>query len=112
MVKRRKLIKKIRHNARWQSIWKTFSANTSRIIVLFSIITVLIFTSVCIFIQYKTNMDVSSTLIDNFYQFFGYEMLILGGIKVSKNIKDTIICKINDTIEKTNTETESEDFEE
>ena len=55
-------------------------------------------------------MDVSSTLIDNFYQFFGYEMLILGGIKVSKNIKDTIICKINDTIEKTNTE--SEDFEE
>lgn len=56
--------------------------------------------------QYKTNMDVSSTLIDNFYQFFGYEMLILGGIKVSKNVKDMVIGKINDVVEKTESEEE------
>lgn len=66
----------------------------SQIIVAFSITIILAFTVICLVMQYVTSVEVSSTLIENFYQFFGGELLVIGGIKVSKNVKEIFVERL------------------
>lgn len=73
---------------------KWFDRYMSQIIVAFSIIMIILFTVICMIIQYKTSVEVSSMLIEKFYDFFGYELFIIGGIKVSKNIKEIFVDKL------------------
>lgn len=65
--------------------WKFFEENTSPIIVAFSFIIVLVFSIIVILLALK-GIELSSTLIEYFYKFFGFELLALSGIKISKHI--------------------------
>lgn len=58
-----------------------------------------IFTISCMVIQCITGMEVSSTLIDNFFSFMKIEVLTLGGITGTKTITGVIKAKeeIEDT---------------
>lgn len=62
--------------------------NTSNKVLLASIIAVLLFTIACLYIQYTTSIEVSSTLITAWYSFWTVELVSLAGIKVSKVFKE------------------------
>lgn len=74
----------------------------SNIILVVVIIAVVAYTIASFILQYKTGIEVSSTLTTCFYTFFGTEILVLAGIKVSKVKHGSEIsssdCENNDEI--------------
>lgn len=72
---------------------------TSNKILIIAIIAILSFTVACLYIQYYTNMEVSSTLITLWYSFWTIEVVSLAGIKMSKvknNYNSTNIENVED----------------
>ncbi len=67
---------------------KKSKMNTSNKVLVASIIAVLLFTIACLYIQYTTSIEVSSTLITAWYSFWTVELVSLAGIKVSKVFKE------------------------
>lgn len=61
---------------------------TSNKILLVAIMAILLFTIACLYIQYATSIEVSSTLITFWYSFWTVEIVSLAGIRVSKVFKD------------------------
>lgn len=59
----------------------------SNIMLAVSVTVILAYTIVCLFIQYFTGFEVSSTLTTCLYAFFGSELFLLAGIRTSKVIK-------------------------
>ena len=53
-----------------------------------SVIAIIIFTIACLYIQYRTAVEVSSTLITLWFSFWTVEIVALTGIKVTKIFKD------------------------
>ncbi len=68
-----------------KKIWKFFNDYMTPCIVVFAIFTIMVFSIVEIVLQVN-GVEISSTLIEYFYKFFGFEMLALSGIKISKHI--------------------------
>ena len=66
-------------------ISKWFEDHMTPVIVVFSISTVVIFT-VADMIMAAHSINLSDTLIEWVYKFFGLEMLALSGIKISKHV--------------------------
>ena len=81
----KKVLRKRRWRRRIRKIWKFFDNNTSQCIVVFAISTVMIF-SIVVIVFALLGVEISSTLIEYFFKFFGFEMLALSGIKISKHI--------------------------
>lgn len=61
---------------------------TSNKVLFASVTAIILFTIACMFIQYKTSMEVSSTLITLWFSFWTVEIVSLTSIKVTKVIKD------------------------
>lgn len=61
---------------------------TSNKVLASSIVAVILFTIACLYIQYTTSMEVSSTLITLWYSFWTVEIVSLAGIKISKVFKE------------------------
>lgn len=66
-------------------LWKAFKKHTTEIIVIVSFTLVLIF-SIVVLLFNRNSLEVSDTLIEWFYKFFGLELLALSGIKISKHV--------------------------
>ena len=66
--------------------WSKMS--TSNKVLLSSIVAIISFTIICLYIQYATSMEVSSTLITLWFSFWTVEIISLAGIKVSKVFKN------------------------
>ena len=62
--------------------------STSNKVLISAIMAVVLFTIACLYIQYATSIEVSSTLITLWYSFWTVEIVSLAGIKVSKIFKD------------------------
>lgn len=62
--------------------------STSNKVLITAIVAVLLFSIACLYIQYVTSIEVSSTLITLWYSFWTVEVVSLAGIKVTKVIKD------------------------
>lgn len=62
--------------------------STSDKVLLSSIMAIVLFTIICLYIQYVTSMEVSSTLITLWYSFWTVEIVSLAGIKISKVFKN------------------------
>lgn len=62
---------------------------TSNVVLVTAIMAVLLFSIVCLYIQYTTSIEVSSTLITLWYSFWTVEIVSLAGIKVSKVFKNS-----------------------
>lgn len=67
--------------------WSKMS--TSNKVLLSSIVAIISFTIICLYIQYATSMEVSSTLITLWFSFWTVEIISLAGIKVSKVFKNS-----------------------
>ena len=67
---------------------KRSKMQTSNKVLIATISAIILFTIACLFIQYKTAVEVSSTLITLWFSFWTVEIVSLAGIKVSKIIKD------------------------
>lgn len=61
----------------------------SKKIVISVILLTLLFTIVMIYIYLKTGM-VPDTLVENWFEFFGKEVLTLGGIKISEVVLEIV----------------------
>ena len=61
---------------------------TSNLVLFSSIVMIVLFVIACLFIQYKTSVEVSSTLITLWFTFWTVEVVSLAGIKISKVIKE------------------------
>lgn len=83
---------KLKEEKRKVSIFKLPNISTSNKMLITSIISIVLFTIACLFIQYKTSVEVSSTLITLWYSFWTVEILSLAGIKITKVIRD---CQLN-----------------
>lgn len=57
---------------------------TSNIVLVVSITAIVVYTIASFVLQYFTGIEVSSTLTTCFFSFFGGELLIIGGIRISK----------------------------
>lgn len=66
-------------------MWKFFLKHMTPCIVIFSIVTVLVYTVLSVILSINGVM-LSDTLTEWVFKFFGLEMLALSGIKVSKHI--------------------------
>lgn len=62
--------------------------STSNKVLLSSIMAIVIFTIICLYIQYATSTSVSDTLITLWYSFWTVEILSLAGIKITKVVKN------------------------
>lgn len=80
-----KKTQRMRRRRRVKKIWAFFDKNMTQCIVVFAIGTVLIF-SIVVIVLALVGVELSSTLIEYFFKFFGFEMLALSGIKISKHI--------------------------
>ena len=67
--------------------FKISKMNTSNKVLIASILAIVSFTIACLYIQYKTEIEVSSTLITLWYSFWTVEIVALTGIKITKVIK-------------------------
>ena len=61
---------------------------TSNLVLFSSIIMIILFTIACLFVQYKTGSEPSSTLITLWFTFWTVEIVSLAGIKITKVIKE------------------------
>jgi hypothetical protein len=68
--------------------FKISKMNTSNKVLIASILAIVLFTIACLYIQYKTEVEVSGTLITLWYSFWTVEIVALTGIKITKVIKD------------------------
>ena len=84
-IELRNQLKKERKKARLFSLPKV---STSNKVLITAIVAVLLFSIACLYIQYVTSVEVSSTLITLWYSFWTVEIVSLAGIKVTKVIKD------------------------
>lgn len=86
------------------SLFKFSDVTTSNKMLIASIVSIILFTIACLYIQYKTSIEVSSTLITLWYSFWTVEIMSLTGIKITKVIKDyqskdnNIVDSDNDTV--------------
>ena len=80
---------------------------TSKLLLAISIISIVIYTSVAMWIQYCTGYEVSTTLTTCVFVFFGTELISLAGIKITKvksnygaelleNVKEVLVEKENE----------------
>ena len=83
--KKRRILRKARRTIRIKHMWKFFDDYTSECIVAFAISTVLLF-SIVVIVLAVLGIELSSIFIEYFFKFFGFEMLALSGIKISKTI--------------------------
>ena len=77
--------KRTRRRKKLKKIWSFFDAHMSQCIVVFAIVTIFAF-SVLNIVLALMNIELSSTFVEYFFKFFGFEMLALSGIKISKHI--------------------------
>ncbi len=73
---------------------------TSNKVLTASILAVILFTIACLYIQYTTSIEISSTLITLWYSFWTVEIVSLAGIKVSKvfkNAQDVLNIQSNES---------------
>lgn len=56
----------------------------SRVVLLVAIIAIILFTASCLYVQYGTSTEVSSTLITCWFTFWTAEIFSLAGIKITK----------------------------
>lgn len=71
--------------------YKRFSFSkmkTSNKVLAASILAVVLFSGICLFIQYKTGYEINDTLITRWFSFWTIEIGCLAGIKVSKVLKE------------------------
>lgn len=68
-----------------RKIWEFFEEHMTPIVVVISFGIVLVFTIVVLLLN-EVGVTVSDTLIEYFYKFFGFEMISLATIKISKHI--------------------------
>ena len=61
---------------------------TSNLVLFSSIVMIILFTIACLFVQYKTSSEPSSTLITLWFTFWTVEIVSLAGIKITKVIKE------------------------
>lgn len=85
MNRSKKSLRRARRKRRMRKIWNFFDKYTSQCIVVFAIMTVLVFSIVSIVLA-LSGVELSSTFTEYFFKFFGFEMLALSGIKISKHI--------------------------
>lgn len=83
--KSKKSLRRARRRRRMKKVWNFFDKYTSQCIVVFAIGTVLIF-SITSIVLALLGTELSSTFTEYFFKFFGFEMLALSGIKISKHI--------------------------
>lgn len=74
----------------------------SKIIVVFSVVLILVYTISAFILQFVAGVEVSSTLTTCFYTFWAVEMLSLAGVKARK-------VKYENTYEENTESEESED---
>lgn len=67
---------------------KNGKMKTSNIVLLATISAIVVYTIVCLYIQYNTTMEVSSTLTKLWFTFWTVEIGALTGIKVTKVIRE------------------------
>lgn len=68
--------------------FKQSKIKTSNKVLIAAIIAIILFTVVCLYIQYHTGTEVSSTLITLWFSFWTVEIVSLASIKVSKVFKN------------------------
>lgn len=61
---------------------------TSNKVLVVAIMAIVLFSIACLYIQYRTSVEVSSTLITLWFSFWTVEIVSLAGIKVSKVFKE------------------------
>ena len=84
-AQRKKALRKARRKRRITKIWKFFDAHTSETIVVYAITTISLFSVLDIVLAFL-GIQLSPTFEEYFFKFFGFEMLALSGIKISKHI--------------------------
>lgn len=84
---------------------------TSNIILFAAVIAIFAFTTVCLYIQYNTSTEVSSTLMTLWYSFWTIEITALAGIKMSKVKHDYSSSTTNDEIVNNDNDNYSNDFD-
>lgn len=72
----------------------------SNLVLVVVIIAILLYTAAAFYLQFTTGMEISSTLTALWYTFWTTEVLVLGGIKISKVITDYKKKKIEEFLEK------------
>ena len=60
----------------------------SNLVLLVIIIAILLYTAAAFYLQFTTGLEISSTLTTLWYTFWTAEILVLGGIKISKVLID------------------------
>lgn len=60
---------------------------TSQIVLIVSVIAVVLFTAASFILQFKTGVEISSTLVEYWYRFWTTEIVVLSGIRISKVFK-------------------------
>jgi uncharacterized membrane protein len=60
----------------------------SNLVLIVVIIAILLYTAAAFYLQFTTGLEISSTLTALWYTFWTTEVLVLGGIKISKVITD------------------------
>ena len=83
--KSKKALRKARRRRHIKRIWKFFDAHTSETIVVYAITTISLFSMLDIILA-LIGIQLSPTFEEYFFKFFGFEMLALSGIKISKHI--------------------------
>ena len=81
----KKAARRMRWKKRITKIWRFFDAHTSETIVVYAITTISLF-SVLDIVLALCGIQLSPTFEEYFFKFFGFEMLALSGIKISKHI--------------------------
>ena len=71
----------------------------SNLVLIVVIIAILLYTAAAFYLQFTTGMEISSTLTALWYTFWTTEVLVLGGIKISKVITDYKKKKVEDFLE-------------
>ena len=78
----------------------------SNLVLVVVIIAILLYTAAAFYLQFTTGTEISSTLTTLWYTFWTAEVLVLGGIKISKVITDYKKKKIEDFLEEDSEEDE------
>ena len=83
-----KLKNKLREEKRKVKRFDFSKIKTSNLVLFSSIVMIILFTIACLFVQYKTGSEPSSTLITLWFTFWTVEIVSLAGIKITKVIKE------------------------
>lgn len=91
-IKQRNEVKKQKNKLRKErNKYRRFSISkmkTSNKVLAVAVLAIVLFTIACLYIQYKTEVMISDTLITFWYTFWTAEVVSLAGIKVTKVIKN------------------------